>query len=613
MDNHQKIVVPIKGMHCKSCEILIEDELSAVSGVKEVKADWRQSSVDIKYEGAQPDNKQITSAIERAGYQVAQPGENGKNNHPGFFSRDKKEYRDLGLAFLVLVGLYFILRGLGITNLSVNVTSDLTVPLILLIGLTAGFSTCMALVGGLILGISARYSERHPEATSAEKFYPHLVFNSGRVLAYAVLGGVLGLLGSAFQLSSSALGFITIAVGIIMIAMGLQLISIFPWAEKLKITLPKSLSRSLGLKERQAKGYSGNNTFWLGALTFFLPCGFTQAMQVYAISTGSFFGGAVVMGAFAVGTMPGLLSIGGLTSAVKGQFAKRFFKFAGLAIIAFAILNISNGWNLTGVSLAASQTDDAVTASDPNVTLENGFQIVRMAENSNGYSPNSFTIKKDIPVKWIITANAPYSCASAVVLSKYKIHKNLVAGENTIEFTPTEVGRLPFSCSMGMYTGVFNVIDENSQGAAGTNNVVKKAEAASQIAAPTASSGGGCGMAKGGGCGCGGGAKIKKDTVSTAAQVEGDVQIIKSTYTASDYLKPNSFKVKAGKKVRLMIDVKDNGTGCGAAIKIPELYDNPTLLVAGRPITLEFTPTTAGSYDITCSMEMIRLGTIVVE
>jgi len=439
-------------MHCKSCEMLIEEELSAVPHIKKVRADWHSGTAEIRYEGKQPDQEQIDLAIRKAGYEV------GQNAPTGFFSRNKEDYRDLGIAFLCLFGLYLILKGLGLNNISFGSSGDLSVPVILLIGLTAGFSTCMAMAGGLVLGVAAKYSEHHPEATPAQKFRPHLLFNSGRVLSYAILGGVLGLLGSVLQLSGTVLGVISIIVGLVMLIMGLQLINIFPWAAKIKFTIPKGVSRALGLKERQHH-YSDNNAFLLGALTFFLPCGFTQAMQVYAISTGNFFSGAIVMGAFALGTLPGLLSIGGITAAVKGLFARRFFRFAGLAVIVFALINISNGFGLTGINWSYAAGSSALTLNDPNVTLENGVQVVRMKETAAGYEPNNFTVQAGVPVRWVIDAQAPYSCASTILLSKYGIRKNLTAGENTIEFTPQDSGSLRFSCGMGMYTGSFNVVE----------------------------------------------------------------------------------------------------------------------------------------------------------
>lgn len=614
--NNNDLIVPVVGMHCKSCEILIEDELGAVPGIKTTKADWRKSSVNIRYSGAKPDATAIEDAIGRAGYKV------GTEQKSGFFSRNKHDYEELSWAFLFLVGLYLLLRGLGLTSLSVNTSGGITVPIIIMVGLTAGFSTCMALAGGLILGISAKFGEAHPEATPAQKFYPHLFFNSGRILSYMVLGGLLGLLGSAFQLSGTVLGVITLAVSALMLIMGLQLIEIFPWAHKIKFTLPKSLSRAFGLKERQ-EGYSHNNAFILGALTFFLPCGFTQAMQVYAVSTGSFWGGAITMGAFALGTMPGLLSIGGLTSVVKGRFARGFFKFAGLAVIAFGLLDLSNGLNLTGLNLAwaagSGKGSVSAVASDPNVTIENGVQVVHMAETNDGYVPNSFTIQKGIPVKWVIDAQAPYSCASTILLNQYGIRKNLTAGENDIEFTPSETGRIPFSCSMGMYTGVFNVVDGNSQAAAGPAGV-PAALADNNAAAPSPAVGGGtCGVS-GGGCGCGGGSNFtwtpQSGTVSTAGGEKSaeaqPTQDIESSFTVAGDITPNTFTVKAGQPVHYVVDAKEDGVGCMSTIMIPGLYNQAIPIVAGQPLALDFTPTTPGSYQITCAMGVPR-GKIIVE
>lgn len=618
MNNHQKLIVPIQGMHCKSCEILIEDELDGVKGIKKAKADWRHSEVEIRFEGQQPDEEQINEAVRRAGYEV------GKSAKAGFFSRSKDDYKDLGLAFLSLVGFYFILKGLGITNLNINTSSDLTIPVILLVGLTAGFSSCMALVGGLILGVSAKYTEHHPEATPSEKFYPHLLFNSGRVLGYAVLGGVLGVVGSAFQMSGTVLGFITIAVGLLMLVMGLQLINIFPWMEKVKFTLPKGISRTLGMKERQ-QGYSHNNTFILGALTFFLPCGFTQAMQVYAVSTGNFLSGAIVMGTFALGTMPGLLSVGGLTSAVKGIFAKRFFKFAGLAVIAFSFFNISNGLTLSGVDFAYGKTNDVrIAASDPNVTIENGVQVVHMTETGDGYTPNSFTIKKGLPVKWVIDAQDPYSCASTILLNKYNIRKSLRAGENTITFTPTETGRLRFSCSMGMYTGVFNVVDDSSAADGAISPALASSPDSDSSNRPSAAPSGTCGVSGsggGGGCGCGGGGKDYTPTpgaVTTgsatgqAAATTGATQNIHSSFTVDGDIVPNTFTVKAGTPVHYTVDVKEDGVGCMSEIMIQRLYNQPIPLVAGQPLSMDFTPQQKGTYLITCAMGVPR-GKIIVE
>jgi sulfite exporter TauE/SafE/copper chaperone CopZ len=468
-----KFTLSINGMHCRSCELLIEDALTQIPDVQRTVVNYKKSTVEIHYDSKKPNISTIEYAIREAGYTVGQHGTSAKKP---LFSRNPEDYKDLGIAFLFLLGIYLLLKDFGITSINVGSASNpSSLPVVFLVGITAGLSTCMALVGGLILGISARHAEVHPEATPMQKFRPHLFFNLGRIGGYAFLGGVLGSLGSVLQLSGSTLGLITIAVGLVMLALGMKLTGIFPRMENIGITLPKSISRFFGIKNTHEKEYSHRGSMVTGALTFFLPCGFTQAMQLYAISTGSFTQGALIMGIFASGTAPGLLGVGGFTSVIKGIFAQRFFKFSGIVVILLAFFNINNGYNLTGwewgsdanIKAPSTATNNSSVKSTPksapvndanaNVKLENGVQVVTMTESSRGYTPNKFTIKKDIPVKWVITANDPYSCASSLSVSSLKIQKTLKAGENIIEFTPTKTGKIPFSCAMGMYTGSFIV------------------------------------------------------------------------------------------------------------------------------------------------------------
>lgn len=473
-----KTITNIKGMHCRSCELLVEDELLKITGVKKVLVNQQKGIAEISYIANQLKHEDIKLAVQKAGYELS---ELNKEIKKPFISQNLNDYTDLIIAVIIFFIIFFVLNDLGFFKkglVSSNNYSNFSI--VFLIGLTAGLSTCMALVGGLVLGASARFSEKHPNSTSLQKFKPHLFFNLGRILGFFILGGLIGYLGSFFQFSPSILGLLTIFVGLVMLLLGAQLIHIFPRLNNFTFTLPKSLSRLLGLKHHSQKEYSHKNSMLLGALTFFLPCGFTQAMQLYAISSRNGLTGALTMGIFALGTAPGLLGVGGLTSVIKGVFAKKFFKFAGLVVIFLGFFNISNGYNLTGFNFKLppvfSQNFKTQTI-DSNVTLKNGVQIVRMTQNFSGYEPNSFTIKKDTPVKWIITSENPNSCAASIVSSKLGIRQSLEAGENIIEFTPKETGEIRFSCSMGMYTGLFNIIDTNDSKKLPTNlknNQLKK-------------------------------------------------------------------------------------------------------------------------------------------
>jgi len=139
-------------------------------------------------------------------------------------------------------------------------------------------------------------------------------------------------------------------------------------------------------------------------------------------------------------------------------------------VMGLSVFNISNGLNLAGVTLPVFGAVKTVSATptpaiyDPNVTLENGVQVVRMAQNYNGYSPRAFTIQKGVPVKWVITSTNSNSCAASIFSAQLGIRQYLKLGENIIEFTPTDTGSIKFSCSMGMYVGSFNVVDASVAG-----------------------------------------------------------------------------------------------------------------------------------------------------
>jgi len=331
-----------------------------------------------------------------------------------------------------------------------------------MVGVLAGFSSCLSLVGGLVLGIAANYAKNNSAQNFWSKFKPHVLFNIGRISGYFILGGSLGLLGEAFQLSITAISLITLLAALVMLFMGLKMTGLFPALEKVSLTLPKNISRVFSLNKKSDR-ISWPQILLSGALTFFLPCGFTQAMQVYAIASASFLGGGLVMALFALGTTPGLLTLGGLVAVFKGRWLKVFYKVVSVLLIIFGVLNIINVIRLTGlnsINFSVQSDSKKIVSVDPNVRIIDGVQVVNMEENNRGDTPNSFTIINGVPVKWVIDAKAPYSCASALVVKSLKIRKMLVAGENIVEFIPPVAGQIKFSCSMGMYTGYFNVVEK---------------------------------------------------------------------------------------------------------------------------------------------------------
>ncbi len=547
-----KIILPIQGMHCKSCEILIEQNIKKVEGVKRVEVSHTTGQAQVYFDNNQPDQSRLENAVVESGYKI------GKKEKAGWLSQDVSDYKNLFSGAVVLYLAYYVARGFGLFNVNVN-TENSGLGVVFMVGLVAGISTCMAMVGGLVLGLSARHAALHPEATAQQKFRPHLFFNIGRIAGFAVLGGIIGLLGSAFKISAGFLGVLTFVVSIVMIFLGLKLIGIFPFLQDKNIALPKSIAKFFGLGNENRE-YSHRGAMMSGVATFFLPCGFTQAMQLYAVSSGSFFQGAAIMGLFALGTAPGLLGIGGLSSIFKGRKARIFFAAAGIAVILFGWFNISNATRLFGGG----------TVNKPVSAETTDAQVVKMTQGFDGYSPNIFTVQKGRPVKWVITSKTTLSCASYIVMPKYDISQPLKKGENIIIFTPTETGEIPFSCSMGMYTGKFVVVDKVS-----ATKPVQQIVDNREVVAPVVS------------------------------KTNNKVQLIKSLYTQIEDVSPNEFTVKKGQPVKWVIAMNEPPTGCMQNVVIRSIGVTQPMNTSGETV-VEFTPTEAGDLWVTCSMGIHR-------
>jgi sulfite exporter TauE/SafE len=209
----------------------------------------------------------------------------------------------------------------------------------------ASVSSCIAVTGGLLVAVAAKYNDATSGLSAALRFRPHIFFNAGRVISYMLLGGAIGALGSTFTMSAEASGTLMILASVIMIVLGLQMLNLFPWLKRLQPRMPKVLAHRIhDLSEKDVKG----GAFLLGASTFFLPCGFTQALQLYVLAKGSFPTGALTMLAFALGTLPAIVSLSMVSSFATGTFQRYFLKLAGAAVVLLGLFNIESGLTLAG-------------------------------------------------------------------------------------------------------------------------------------------------------------------------------------------------------------------------------------------------------------------------
>lgn len=325
----------VNGMHCNACVVLTESELSEVPEVSRVKASLAHLAVEVTGEFGDKTTEHIardlSNVLQPHGYTLTLE----KQRHSARWS-------DFIYALPIAAGfiaLFVILQKLGIVNLVTS--SHVTYGTAFVIGLIASVSTCMAVVGGLVLSMSATFSKE------GESIRPQILFHVGRLASFFILGGVIGALGSSFQLGASGAFVLSFTVALVLLILGINLLDIFPWARKMQPTLPSFVGKRVhGLKNM-------NHTLTplaVGVATFFLPCGFTQSMQIYTLTTGGYLAGALIMSAFALGTLPvlSLLSFSSLGIHKKAQSGV-FFKTAGLVVIFFGIFNLINALVSAGI------------------------------------------------------------------------------------------------------------------------------------------------------------------------------------------------------------------------------------------------------------------------
>jgi len=321
----KKYTFHVTGTHCASCKILIEDILIEQDFVTGVQVNLKSETVDVETDSemsGQELTEILTSKIKPNGYSLSlEKIVKEKTNDDVIWKAIP-----IGLVFLIL---FFLLQKSGILNLGIGGTT--TPQASFIIGLIASVSSCLAIVGGLVLSLSAKISE---DNVSDKKTF--ILFHIGRIVSFALLGGVLGLVGNAIGINFTLTAILGIIASVVMLLLGLNLVGVF---KKNKLVLHSGIFKFFRKIEHKTL-----TPLLVGFGTFFLPCGFTQSMQVVALSSGSFMSGLLIMLTFALGTLPmlALLSFGSASFA-HGKHAPLFFKSAGVVVVGLGIFALLTG------------------------------------------------------------------------------------------------------------------------------------------------------------------------------------------------------------------------------------------------------------------------------
>ncbi|HEY9584192.1 MAG TPA: sulfite exporter TauE/SafE family protein [Candidatus Paceibacterota bacterium] len=325
----------VNGMHCQACELMTESEIAGLPYITRVKSSLKNKSMEVVGDFGDKSDKVIAEELSKI---LAKHGYSLSLEKP----EERVNWSDFKIAVpiaLAFIALFIGLQKMGIVNLvSVDSVSYGTA---FVIGIIASLSTCMAVVGGLVLSMSATF------AKEGDRLKPQILFHAGRIISFFILGGIIGMIGSAFTLNTGATFILGLVIGLVMLTLGINLLNIFHSTKRFQLSMPKFISKhALGISKF-------NHTLTpliVGVATFFLPCGFTQSMQIYTLGTGGFLEGGFTMLAFALGTFPvlALLSFSSF-NINKSKKSGIFFKTAGLVVILFAIFNIINSFVIIGL------------------------------------------------------------------------------------------------------------------------------------------------------------------------------------------------------------------------------------------------------------------------
>ena len=470
----KNISLTIGGMTCVSCQNKIEKKLRNTAGIQSVNVSHSAGTAEITYDKDIISINTIKKVIEELDYIVL----TGKEN------KESSKNKVFGL-LIFIVTLYMALEQFGILNLLVPsqlAERNMNLGMLFVIGLITSVH-CVAMCGGINLSQCIPKGEKREGEGALANLRPTLLYNLGRVISYTAIGFIVGALGSAINFSNAAQGGLKLVAGVFMVIMGINMLGIFPWLRKLNPRMPKAFARMVN--EEKAKS---NGPLAVGLLNGLMPCGPLQAMQIYALSSGSAFTGALSMFLFSLGTVPLMFGLGALSTVLSKKFTHKVMTVGAVLVVVLGLSMFSQGWSLSGLKLPVVFAQGTSTRSGAtDVKIEDGVQIVNSILSSGRYP--DITVQAGMPVKWVIDVpqGSINGCNNRMIIQEYGVEYQFKTGENIIEFTPKEAGTFQYSCWMGMIRSTITVVEAGTAvpSSSDTGSATDNGESKDSFTSPT--------------------------------------------------------------------------------------------------------------------------------
>jgi uncharacterized protein len=318
-----------------------------------------------------------------------------------------------------------------------------------------------------------------PAPFQAGMIQPIMLFMLAKLVAYTLLGFLLGALGSMFTFSPFLKGAIQVAIGVFLVGNALRMFNVHPIFRYFSFEPPSSVTRFIRQKSKNGDRWA--TPLFMGALTILIPCGVTQAMMAVAIGTGSAMLGAVIMFAFVVGTMPTFVGISWIATSVGGMFQKYFYPAVAVIVLGLGLYAVNGGLTLMGSPVSYSKFSQALgvgqvsaaepagapqgispvpgltsARSAPAASAPSAGKVAQINVANSGYSPEVLALPAGQEIELHLVSNNTHSCSRAFVIPALDIQALLPeTGEKVVTIPAQAAGTtIDFMCSMGMYTGV---------------------------------------------------------------------------------------------------------------------------------------------------------------
>jgi|APLak6261665767_1056052.scaffolds.fasta_scaffold00097_6 sulfite exporter TauE/SafE/copper chaperone CopZ len=324
---------PINGMHCASCEAIINISVKELPGVLSVSADRIANKVQVSFDDTQITASTILAAIESKGYYYAQPVE------PQTIWRARLKQIGIFVFLLLLVGGIALWGKSLMPGLMKQFNANLGYGVIFTVGFITGFH-CIGMCGGFVVN----YTQGLKSQSRRSMVFAHLSYALGKNISYTSLGAAFGALGAVVTITPHMRGIAAIIAGVFLLLFGLGMLNIIP-----KFRLPSLRLKSATVTQKIYQDLRPRrNPLIVGLLSgFLLGCGPLQAMYIMALGTANPLEGALLLLCFGTGTLFPLLTFGLFASALSAKMQSQLRAVSAILVIFMGLMMTDRGLKLS--------------------------------------------------------------------------------------------------------------------------------------------------------------------------------------------------------------------------------------------------------------------------